>query len=225
MYSCKRLFSIKGSKSESFCGLYWLTLKSIWLCMAWSTLLKLRLAGVCGSFYKTLKNMYRNISCTVKYDNRYQSQLFPIESGVREGDVLSPLLFNIFLNDIIPLFQQENSTPPCLINTVIRILLYADDLIVPFTTEESLQNSLKQTSLVLWKLKLDINLFKWKIMCTNKGGRHKEKDKKFVIEDNELQYISSYTYKGEYPSSQDPQNLPHRHYMKKHCLPGLKRRR
>ncbi len=32
---------------------------------------------------------------------------FPVESRVRQGDVLSPLLFNTILNDVIPLLQKE----------------------------------------------------------------------------------------------------------------------
>ncbi len=156
--------------------------------------LKLRKAGVCGKFYNIIKNMYQSISCTVKYDNSRQSRDFHVERGVRQGDVLSPLLFNTFVNDIIPLLQEESNAPPKLIDTAIGCLLYADDLMVLSTTEEGIQNSLNKLHSFCLTWKLEVSLDKSKIMCFHKTGKTKKKN--FMLGNEELKYTDSYTYLG-----------------------------
>ena len=57
------------------------------------------------------------------------------------------LLFNIFINDIIPQFQEANSTPPSLEGVHIGCLLYADDLVILSTTPEGLQHNLDKLAI------------------------------------------------------------------------------
>ena len=60
---------------------------------------KLGQLGVDGNFLLTLKDIYRKTQCAVKIGDRL-TQFFPCKQGVRQGDPLSPILFNIFINDI-----------------------------------------------------------------------------------------------------------------------------
>ncbi len=176
-------------------------------------MLKLQRSGISKHFYNTLKHMYQNIECTVKCNNGTQSMPFPVKRGVRQGDVLSPLLFNLFLNDIVPLLQEESSTPPKLINTVVGCLLYADDLMILSTTAEGLQNSLNKLNRYCTTWKLDINLEKSKIMCMSKGGRSKDKD--FHLGDSEIKCTHSYTYLGvEISKSGSAKQAQHALYKK-----------
>ena len=55
---------------------------------------------------------------------------FPCDIGIRQGDSLSPTLFNIFVNDIAEIFN-DNSCEPARIGTqLISCLFYADDLVI-----------------------------------------------------------------------------------------------
>ena len=62
------------------------------------------------------------VSC-VKRDRVYSS-MFVITSGVRQGSVLSPILFNLYMNDL------ANINP----GNWICIILYADDILLIATS-------------------------------------------------------------------------------------------
>ena len=53
-----------------------------------------------------LKCMYKNISCRVKLQN-FDSDCFIFSIGMKQGCVLSSLLFNIFNNDFVDFLRKE----------------------------------------------------------------------------------------------------------------------
>ena len=65
------------------------------------------------------------------------SSLLPIHSGIPQGNVIGPLLFNIYLNDITKACLQQYGTQ--------GIKLYADDAKIYGTDANDLQISINQT--------------------------------------------------------------------------------
>ncbi len=106
----------------------------------------------------------------------------------------SPILFNIFINDITPLFQEVSSSPLKLTNTIIGSLLYADDLVILSTSKEGLQNSLDKLGAFCSKWKLEINRKKSKIMFFSRGGR--KTDTAFKVGHENIECSGSYSYLG-----------------------------
>ena len=49
---------------------------------------------------KTIGNIYTRNSAQAKVNNEYTEPI-PTEKGIRQGDLLSPLLFNIVMDEII----------------------------------------------------------------------------------------------------------------------------
>ena len=56
-------------------------------------LYKLLKYNIGGSFYKIISSMYSNSICCLK-DNYTRSEFFNYDKSVRQGCILSPLLFN-----------------------------------------------------------------------------------------------------------------------------------
>ena len=84
-----------------------------------------------------LKSLYSSIKYCVKIGNGH---IDPIESflGLKQGCVLSPILFNLFIDGIKEVFNRR-CDPVLLSDTLINHLLYADDLIIMSNFAEDLQ--------------------------------------------------------------------------------------
>ena len=63
---------------------------------------------------------------------------FNVSSGVKQGDIISPLLFSLYLNDLAMGIKDLNCGVE--INHInLSILLYADDIVLIAPNEKSLQ--------------------------------------------------------------------------------------
>ena len=72
---------------------------------------KLLRNNIGGPFYHVIKYMYTSNSSAIKLDGNLTDPL-QIKKGVRQGDILSPLLFNIFINDIVQECNSHELHPP-----------------------------------------------------------------------------------------------------------------
>lgn len=74
-----------------------------------------------------VKGLYDSVTCRVLHDNRLSSRI-PVTTGIGQGCVLSPLLFNIVLD----LVMRRSSMNECVIRWGMYGLLedldYADDI-------------------------------------------------------------------------------------------------
>ena len=154
--------------------------------------LKLLEYGISGKFYDIIDNMYKsNLNC-IKSDGQL-SETFPCARGVKQGDILSPNLFNLYINDLPNKLGIDSDTPE-LNGEPINCLLYADDLIIFSRTREGLQNKLHILNACCEEWSLNVNPKKTKIMYT---GRNRDNDlPPFTIGDATLEYTSHYKYLG-----------------------------
>ena len=97
-------------------------------------LYKLLRCGISNKFYELIKSMYSNIQVAVQDGSGKNISTF-LKSlvGARQGDNLSPTLFNICINDLPKLFD-DSCAPTRIGSTPFNAMLYADDLMVPRIT-------------------------------------------------------------------------------------------
>ena len=150
--------------------------------------------------------MYTKVKSCVSYGGQC-SDFFPCEMGVRQGDNLSPLLFNIFLSDLKSyLVNKYNglsnihdiATDIMDDNLVsylkIYVLLYADDTILLAESPEELQAALNSMNLYCNDWNLKINVSKTKVVIFSRGKKRKHPH--FYLGDKLLEICSDYLYLG-----------------------------
>lgn len=103
--------------------------------------------GIGGKF------MYSSLRFVVRKHNTVSNARIS-RQGARQGDGLSPILFNVFVNDINEIFDINNSDPICLESTKLNCQIYADDVLLISESKKGLQSYLDSlaTYCECWKL-------------------------------------------------------------------------
>jgi len=110
--------------------------------------------------------MFSHVKSCVKHCNKF-SDVFEYAVGVRQGEVISPILVSLFLE----MFLQGNTNSRILINDIVLIiLLFADDMAIFENNPEDLQNNLNVLHDYCNTWGLEVNVDKTKIMVFRKKG-------------------------------------------------------
>ena len=93
--------------------------------------------GVEGKFLSILQGMYEEVLSCVKV-NKELSDWFTVESGVKQGCILSPMLFGLFINDLAHHINKLDVGVPCGV-FLLAMLMFADDIALIAENECKLQ--------------------------------------------------------------------------------------
>ena len=147
-----------------------------------------------GKLLDVIRDIYKKTKCAVRIGGNC-TQFFSITKGVRQGCPLSPILFNLYVNDIFQIINENNDSNLYLTRDVfINALMYADDLILLSDTAEGLQKQINKLSKYCEKWRLNINLKKSKIMIFNRGNKLIKSE--FTINEKVLENVKSMKYLG-----------------------------
>ena len=134
-------------------------------------------------------------ACSCVNVNGSLTEWFDIESGVKQRCVLSPILFSMFINDLI--VELRSSGCGIDIDGVIKIasLLYADDVVVLANSEKVLQQLLSIVN--QWCLKWGINVNPTKTKAMH--FRHKRRKLsccQLMLGSSVIEFCHEYKYLG-----------------------------
>ena len=150
-----------------------------------------------GKFFDVISNLFSNSRCSVK-DTATRSEFFDYRKGVRQGCILSPILFNLYLNELPHTFNSNGKDPILPPDgSHLNCFLYADDLLLIFHSAEGLQDSLNKLSQYCQNWFLNINLRKTKIVVFQKKTRRSTLENYyFMINNRRIEIVNDYTYLG-----------------------------
>ena len=118
----------------------------------------------------SIKAMIENVVQIPKINGKLLQPIIT-STGLKQGDNLSPILFDIFFDDVDQIFDSQCN--PVIFNSEISLnhLLYTDDMAILSLSQEGLQNSLNKLETYCKEWHLIVRIKKTKIVVFNKTGK------------------------------------------------------
>ena len=152
----------------------------------------LKSLGINGIFQRNIAAMYAKTEYQVKLKNEHSPNI-QSNLGLKQGCPLSPMLFNLYIDNIKDIFDQT-CNPIDFQNEKLNHFLYADDLVLMSESRAGLQNCLDKVYEFSNKRNLTISVKKSKTMVFNQVG--KIIDSRFNITSEALEQVQSFCYLG-----------------------------
>ena len=152
---------------------------------------KLLSQNISCKFVKAIKSMYATVKLCIKYNNNF-SQFFDSHIGLKQGDPSSPILFMLFVNDMIDTINSNINDIFTTNEIKLFLIMFADDQVVFAKSPQALQSLLKdiENYCNTWGIKININ--KTKAMIFENGISYHE----FFIHNTAIELVDSFKYLG-----------------------------
>ena len=141
----------------------------------------------------TIKIIYSQVECAIKL-NGNMTEWFNVNSGLKQGCVLSPVLFNIFINNLFTDIKALDIGID-IEGEKIGILLYADDIVLIAENENDLQLLLHILNTRCKHKALNVNFEKTKIVHF-RNPSVPPTNEIFLLGEKQLGVVSKYQYLG-----------------------------
>ena len=142
-----------------------------------------------------IRCIYQKVQSCVKLSEKSDlSYFFDVSIGLKQGEPLSPILFILFINDIVENIDLESLTDTDLEFLTKYMILFADDLVLFTTSPVSLQAQVNSILRYSEKWGLTINFDKTKVCVFEK--RKSKHDCDIFINGRTVEIVDSFTYLG-----------------------------
>lgn len=112
--------------------------------------------------WKIIDSLYRHTESCVRVGSHY-SDWFEVKMGVKQGCVLSPLIFSLFIDGVVEALRKAD-VGVNIGNVHVDLLLYADDICIVCESEKDLQKAMLIVQKYMNQWRLRVNLTKTKVV-------------------------------------------------------------
>ena len=142
--------------------------------------------------------MYSQLKSCVKVNNSL-THFFECSIGTRQGCVSSPIIFSLFINDLVAYLRAECNSGIFISNDIedVLALMFADDVSCFSDTVIRLQRMIDLIAKFCKAVGMKLNLNKTKIMVFRNGGIVKQIEK-WLYQGTQIEIVSIYKYLGLY---------------------------
>ena len=161
--------------------------------LLWPILIKNR---VSGKLFRGIKSMYRCVKARIRCGFKL-TDVIRCTAGVKQGDVISPVLFSLFINELAKEIIKNGRHGVNFYRDTLElfILLLADDIALLSETVIGLQTQLNNLHRSSLSLGLRVNLDKSNIIVFRKGGYLSARERWFLGGIN-MSVVNVYKYLG-----------------------------
>ena len=150
--------------------------------------------GIPDVYVNVIKHWYSNQIVKVRYGNKF-SEDWKVCNGVRQGGVLSGLLFNIYIDTMLD--KISNAKVGCELGPIkSNIIAYADDVVLLAPSPTSLQILIDIADNEAKTLQLTFNISKSKCMIFKHPKDKTIIKRSFIIGGNNMETVKSFKYLG-----------------------------
>jgi len=157
----------------------------------------LRRIGVDWRDRRLIGNLYMGQKVKVRIEGE-GSEPGQIGRGVRQGCPLSPLLFNIYIDELMREAVEDTEEGIKVGGKLIKALRFADDQAMLASSENELQQVMDRLNTTSAKYNMKINTKKTKVM---KISKDKEASISIIIDGEEIEQVKEFCYLGSLISS------------------------
>ena len=156
----------------------------------WGCLDSMGLGGRVSAF---LRAVHTDTSSEVKVGEE-RSKPFRVECGLRQGCILSPLLFSLNVNSLVSKLKEAEVGVRCG-GQLVSALLYADDAVIFAENEELMRRGLDVLAEWCTEWSVKVNVEKCGVMHMRKKGV-KRSDGGFLVGGEVIKVVEEYKYLG-----------------------------
>lgn len=162
--------TLKVKRKKMYCCFvdYEKAFDSINRALLWKKLIDM---GMQIDMVNVLKSIYKETISSVHLGGNATTRHFRTDRGLRQGCTLSATLFALYINDISDFMEEISTMSPCVKETEIKVLLYADDLVMLANSVGGMNRALKGLEVYSARAELQVNAQKTKMLIVSNGTK------------------------------------------------------